>query len=244
MWSLVLAAAKSLEDIEVGETSMTFNFRLLVVLSLLIGTATSQTLSTKPLPPQGSFATRSGRIITLHPSEVAFDVPADWISWYGEFHNNIHLSGEELASVREGHGAEWATEYAKVVNSVLPFRDCVAHVGGDGWGLEGGSYAAVHLRVYVTDMTQDDIKKRVSMQGLNAARKVNPQASLAPAKEQSGWQGLSLTYNLFYQDYGGTAQIDFYVRSHRAQRIVFVFMYGSTRFREAEEIAGILQSFR
>lgn len=168
---------------------MAIPIRWLAVFSSLLCTTNAQTSPAKHLPAQQSFATRSGRTITLHPSEVAFDVPADWISWYREFHNNIHLSAKELQSVREGHGAEWDTEYAKVVNAVLPFRDCVAHLGGDGWGQEGSSYPAVHLRAYVTEMTEGDIKQRISTQGLSAANTMNPDASLGPRWQKTAGSG-------------------------------------------------------
>jgi hypothetical protein len=38
--------------------------------------------------------------------------------------------------VRFGHG-EWDSEYASFVNASLPFEDCAAHVGGEGWGWQG-----------------------------------------------------------------------------------------------------------
>src|SRR5437016_455902 len=92
-------------------------------------------------------ATRSGRTIILHPSEARFNIPADWLTWYNKFHNNLHLNAKELESVRVGQG-EWDTEYALVVNSALSFQTCTAHVGGEGWGKKSSSFADVQLRVY------------------------------------------------------------------------------------------------
>jgi hypothetical protein len=66
-------------------------------------------------------APRSGQIITLHPSEATFAVPAEWLSWYKKYHNNLHITPKQLDSVRVASG-EWDTEYAAVVNSVLPFE--------------------------------------------------------------------------------------------------------------------------
>ena len=98
-------------------------------------------------PPPADRASRSGRTVILHPSEASFDIPTDWIAWYGKFHNNLHLSEKELALVKIGAG-EWDTEYAKVVNSAMRFQDCVAHVGGEGWGKDGSSFADVQLRLF------------------------------------------------------------------------------------------------
>jgi hypothetical protein len=47
--------------------------------------------------------------------------------------------------VRVGHG-EWDSEYASVVNASLPFEDCAAHVGGEGWGWQGLSFGDLQVR--------------------------------------------------------------------------------------------------
>lgn len=83
----------------------------------------------------GRYATRQDRTIYLHPSDVSFQIPQDWLYWNTEFHNNFHLTHRELEKVRFGAG-EWDSEYGDVVNSALPFEFCAAHVGGEGWGRE------------------------------------------------------------------------------------------------------------
>jgi hypothetical protein len=84
----------------------------------------------------GRFANRKEETIYLHPSDVSFQIPNDWLDWNAQFHNNFHLTHGELKKVRFGAG-EWDYEYGAVVNSALPFEDCAAHVGGEGWGREG-----------------------------------------------------------------------------------------------------------
>jgi hypothetical protein len=120
-------------------------------------------------PPPADRASRSGRTVILHPSEASFDIPTDGIAWYGKFHNNLHLSEKELALVKIGAG-EWDTEYAKVVNSAMRFQDCVAHVGGEGWGKDGSSFGDVRLRVYLTTLSEEQVHQSVSAQGLGAAQ--------------------------------------------------------------------------
>src|SRR4051794_10868901 len=110
--------------------------RSLLLMILLLGGVAWGPATTKRV----NAATRSGRTITLHPLNAKFVLPRAWISWYQSFHNNLHLTPKELESVRDGQG-EWDTEYARVVNSVLPFRECVAHLGGEGWGKESSSFA-------------------------------------------------------------------------------------------------------
>jgi hypothetical protein len=149
-------------------------WRISVALLFLAGLAGGQTS-----PQTSNRATRLGRIITLHPSGANLEIPAEWITWYVKFHNNLHLNSSELDSVRIAIG-EWDTEYAQVVNSALPFQDCVAHVGGDGWGKDGSSFADVQLRVYATQLSEAQLQHSVAAQGLTAARKISSDASVAP----------------------------------------------------------------
>jgi hypothetical protein len=216
------------------------NWTGIIAWALLIGTIQGQTNS-----PPADRATRSGQTITLHPSEATFTVPAEWIFWYKKFHNNLHLTATQLDSVRIPLGV-WDTEFAMVVNSVLPFQDCVAHVGGGhGWGKDGSSFGDVQLRVYVTPFSEEQVKVSVSAQGLSAAQKFSSQASLLPTVTVDAWHRTSLKYELFYYDDGETARVDFFTTTYENQTLVLVFTYCDTnRFGAGSEVASILSSFR
>jgi hypothetical protein len=75
---------------------------------------------------------------------------------------------KELALVKIGAG-EWDTEYARVVNSAMRFQDCVAHVGGEGWGKDGSSFGDVQLRVYLTPLSEEQVHQSASAQGFGIA---------------------------------------------------------------------------
>lgn len=92
-------------------------------------------------------ASRQSAVITLHPSGAAFHIPDDWVEWHSEFDNNLHLTIPELEAVARGAG-EWDTEYASLCNAIFPFDCCAAHVGGEGWGSQGGSFGDLQVRVY------------------------------------------------------------------------------------------------
>ncbi len=77
--------------------------------------------------------------------------------------NNLHLSRDELELVREGSG-EWDTEYAQVLALLLDFDQCAAHVGGSGWGADGGGYGDLQLRVYRVSETPEEIVARAMTQ--------------------------------------------------------------------------------
>jgi len=176
----------------------------------------------------GRYATRHDRTIYLHPSDVSFQIPQDWLYWNSEFHNNVHLTHRELAKVRFGAG-EWDSEYGDIVNSALPFEYCAAHVGGEGWGREGVSFGDLQVRAYITDLSSAEILKRISGPAFGTAKHVSSQTLKDPPVQVSSgqegeWQRAVLQYNLFYGDYGGRANIEFYIKQVGQYELVMVFM--------------------
>jgi len=143
-----------------------------------------------------------------------------------------YISGHrELRSVRIGHG-EWDSEYGFVVDASLPFDDCAAHVGGEGWGWQGVSFGDLQVRAYVTSLSAEDVLLRVKTQSFSVAQSIaerqngfaaGAKAGFSTSTEQ-GRQQAMITYPLWYGDYGGTAPIDFYVRNAGRYRLVLVFM--------------------
>jgi hypothetical protein len=143
--------------------------------------------------------------------------------------------------VRFGAG-EWDYEYGKVVNTVLPFEHCAAHVGGDGWGREGVSFGDLQMRAYFTDLGSEEILKRISGPALAAAKKLSrdfyaPGHVQTSVGEEGPWRRAIIRYSLFYGDYGGTANVEFYARPVSHYELVLVFM-GSME----DEKQAILQS--
>ena len=177
----------------------------------------------------GRYATRQERTIYLHPSDVSFQIPQDWLYWNSEFHNNLHLTHRELAKVHFGSG-EWDSEYGEVANSALPFEYCAAHVGGEGWGREGVSFADLQLRVYFTDLSSEEILRRISGPAVATAKKLSTGNFYGPGQvqtevgEEGPWRRAVIRYSLFYGDYGGIANVEFYLRQVSKYQLVMVFM--------------------
>ena len=84
-------------------------------------------------------------MIRLNPSGATFKIPESWLKWHAGFKNNLHLTRAELDKVKTAEG-NWDKEYAHIANELLPFSQCVAHVGGEGWGRDAVSYADLQLR--------------------------------------------------------------------------------------------------
>lgn len=196
------------------------------------------------------YATREGQRVLLHPESISFQIPKDWIEWFDKFHNNIHLTREELSAVKDGAG-EWDTEYGKVVNSALPFDNCAAHVGGEGWGRDSVSGNDVQLRVYLTALRPQQVLTRIHGPALATARNVASFQNLVDKQiigiedgRGGGWQRVVIRYPVFYGDYGGLAQVRFFVRPRKGRTLVVVFMSGKREKEEIQEqIQKILSSF-
>jgi hypothetical protein len=125
------------------------------------------------------------------------------------------------------------------VNASLPFEDCAAHFGGEGWGWQGVSFGDLQVRTYVTSLSQDDVVAGIKSLGFETAERIAErqpgQKALISASMEQSWQHIKISYPLWYGDYGGTALIDFYVSDIGHYRFVVVFM-GSGPDGEATSI--------
>ena len=126
-----------------------------------------------------------GRIVILKPSRLAFRIPQAWLDRYDAppaypFPNmretasdpkeldrryapkdNLHFTRQDLENGKSGEGNEWDVTFARLVNDILPFDNCVFHGGGEGWGLQGHSFADLQMRVFVGSWGPDAIPKLV-----------------------------------------------------------------------------------
>jgi hypothetical protein len=193
--------------------------------------------SRRSIDERTRYATAEGNRLTLYPNATSFRVPDEWIDWYQEFHNNFHLTESQLAGVEQGAG-EWDTEYAAVVNAALPFHDCAAHVGGEGWGRDGVSFGDVQMRAYLTTLSPQEVLQRLSDAGLSKAHEVGRDAGFLDAGAEGRWRKAELHYSLWYGDYGGTATIRAYMTPDHGNTLVLVFMSvaGSSEGGEIQRI--------
>ena len=213
-----------------------------------------------------------GRGVMLKPSRLAFRIPQAWLEHYDSppkypFPNlrekvtdpeeldrhyaakdNLHFTHQELAGMKSGKGNEWDVTFAKVVNDILPFEQCVFHGGGEGWGVQGHSFADLQMRIYVGKWDATAIQKLVKERAFPTAQKLTqsaftPGASLEHSTH-GGWRIETLTFAMRFFDYGATAIIDFYVRKNDRSTVVLVFMYTAFPRNQKAELQDIVGSFR
>lgn len=185
---------------------------------------------------EAPYAVRDERQITIEPNGMTFEIPQKWLEWHIKFSNNLHLSKEELAAVKE---RARDTEYSIVVNSALPFEHCVAHIGREGWG----SYSDIQVRVYVLDSGVKELESWFEQKGLAAAQEVTDGEVMVESDDSDTWKRRGLAFSLHYGDYGGTARVDMRYRRVKAHTIAFVFMYSGWLADDQETIEDILSSF-
>lgn len=183
----------------------------------------------------------------------SFRLPPAWLDHYREYKNNLHLSSDQLEQVNKGNG-EWDTAFAKVVNAVLPFKNCVFHGGGEGWGSDGVAYSDLQMRAYAGNWKPSEVREFVMGKGLpiaktliHASKKSEHEriaSSSDASKNEDGWQTDSLEFLLWFSDYGATAKIDFYTRTQNGATAVLVFMYTDFPRKQKTQLELITSSFQ
>src|SRR5262245_19659592 len=176
----------------------------------------------------------SEQTVVIKPYDISFSLPASWLEWQQKYHNNIHSTRRELHRTKYGE-REWDFEYARIVNALLPYDKCVLHAGGEGWGRESGSFGDLQVRLYLGDFNIEQIENDVRTHGSRVAQKVGKNVEVT-RDELVGWPRVSLTYDLWFDDYGGKARIDFCLRRVNDVSTLFVLMYCSDfRSKQIEE---------
>jgi hypothetical protein len=178
---------------------------------------------------------RKGTTIEAVGHGLRFEIPAAWVRWHeeNEAHPNLHLTSAELDMVKETEG-DWDREFALVVNAILPFDQCIAHVGGDGWGPHGISFADLQVRAYVLTATPEEIEESARSRGLKVAAEFAGTPAVLPREQVGAWRRLVLRYFRVYGDYGATAIVDLRMRVFGNAMVVFAFMYTDHTEHDAE----------
>lgn len=182
-----------------------------------------------PQPSQQSKrgSIRHGTTITAAGHGLSFEIPKAWVRWHdenGDAHPNLHLTPAELDLVKETEG-EWDREFALIVNAFLPFEQCVAHVGSEGWGPQGISYSDLQVRIYVLSPTPEEIAERVSSRGAAVVENITGTSAVPQLARVGLWKRTLLKYQRRYADYGATAIVDLRLRRFRSRTVAFALMY-------------------
>jgi hypothetical protein len=190
------------------------------------------------------YSVLEGTIIKIKPYDAAFKIPESWLSpkiVSGEPTKNLYLSWQDLNELEifdSNHYYDFDKEYAQVMNSVIPFENCVAHIGDRAWG--NGFTGDLQVRVFVVDINSEEITERIKKQGLNKAHNLFDDAKIVSEKYKF-WEKQNLNVLEIGQHTFGNADIDFYYRPFGNKTVVFVFVHG---WGWNETIEQMLDSFK
>lgn len=223
---------------------------LLLVLLVCSRATTAQTPDSAA-PPDKELAKLDGNVITLVDSGITFQIAERWATIGKTSGKNLRLTRTRLDAGKDG-GKEWDTFYAKLINGLLPYEDCQAQVGAEGWGNESVLANDVHARIYVVKSTPEEIRAKISNEGKTSAEAFSPPGAQLPGRppvivvpeETNGWQRTKLSVRLRFNDYGGTAVVDVCARKFREGSLLAVFMYADTPRTDVKAVADLLASFK
>lgn len=177
-------------------------------------------------PQQSDTIFLSGTTFTVPSHNLRFSIPQAWVEWADQYPDtpNIFLTQEQLHKAKEVEG-EWDHEYAIILNEALPFSHCLLHAGSEGWGVDGITYTDLQMRLYILESTVTETESTISQKTSKAIEKVSGQSNPPKVDKLGPWQNLRYNYDLKYEDYGATAEIDFYLQPSGNATLIFVFMH-------------------
>ncbi len=177
-------------------------------------------------PQKGESVILDGNTFKIPYHNLSFHIPQAWVEWVNQYPDkpNIHLTAEQLKNVKDAEG-EWDHEYALILNEALPFSSCLLHAGSEGWGLDGTTYTDLQMRVYVVESSVHETANAINKKASQAVEKVSGQIASPQTKKFGPWQNIRFDYDLKYEDYGATAEIDLYLQPSKNATIVFAFMH-------------------
>jgi hypothetical protein len=182
------------------------------------------------------FSTIDKNKITIKPFNASFDIPEKWLEYTRE--KNIFLNCSEIEKINFEYGINFDEESGQVLDAVIPFENCAANFGDKGWG--NANWNDIQGRVYVTNLTSNEVGEKIEKNGFNKASNVFEKASVKSSK-YSDWQHKSLdvldapTHFMLFKE------ICFYYRAFDDKTVVFTFLHAD---KYENEINLILSSFK
>lgn len=201
-------------------------------------------LSSTLLADEKPFARLKGQII-IEPYGVSFVLPQRWIDRHlnDVGYSLIHLGTGQLSEIQNGQRGEWHEQFSIIANRALSFDNCVLHAGESNWGRHSASAVPVQMRTYVVN--SNDVVHTIVSNAMAAASTFTKTVDHYSSR-RGEWNVDTLSFQLWFHDYGGTARMEFFTRPIDKSTIVLLFMYARDpqSSRQRDEINSIVDSFR
>ena len=171
-------------------------------------------------------------------AKASFTVPSKWVT-----NGHFILDTTQLKVIQKVSKVEWVSAYGPIVDSVLPFEDCLLYITSYDWVGGGGGAGDLQMRAYLTGDQPDEITKAVAAKGVGTAHLVKGRSVDSESRDEDGWRIDHVEFYLWYGDYGGRAGVYFYSRRSGSETLVLVFMHIENR-SAIDKKDSILKSFK
>jgi hypothetical protein len=142
-----------------------------------------------------------------------------------------------LNNINFEYGINFDKEDGEVMDAVIPFEYCAAHFGDKGWG--NSNWNDIQGRVYVTNLTLDEVSEKIEKNGLDKASSLFEKASVESSAYKD-WEHKSLNLLDAPTHFILVKEMCFYYRMFDNKTVVFIFLDAE---RHEKEIGFILSSF-
>jgi hypothetical protein len=188
-------------------------------------------------PPTGEIV---DGVVRLTPDGLQFGLSPE-ILRHVDDPDYVFLSATELPLAEHGVG-EWNEDYAAILNGLLSYSRCGAHVGTNEWP-DGIGWIGIYLRAYVVEESTDSLEQRVHCLAPSLVEMAGGTFDSIETSELAGWRRTRVRYTVIYGDYGGFANIDVFAHDFCGGTAVLAFMYPDTPLLAAEsDITAIMTS--
>lgn len=201
--------------------------------------------------PRPDSARLDGQRLVVEPIGISFRLPSVWLGLPRPQGRDYLCANDPAGTVADrivteparfkslqAPAREWKKEFSAVVDSVLPIRDLVAHLGGDPWT---GSCSAMQMRVYVGDRLAQ--RSAAAEPGMRTAERYFKPVERTQV-DSAGWRITRLAWNAWYYDSGGPARVEFWARSIAKRDLVLVFMFAGYNADQFLDRTDIIESIR
>lgn len=168
-------------------------------------------------------ASAAGSLIVLLPTNIVFQPLPVPIDNARPEERTLALDPKSIDALKDPRG-EWDPQFAAIIESVVPLKECICHIGDDGWGEASASWFSLHMRVYEPTADLAEIDRRISTDGLATARRLGKDAAFAD-RVVGDWRIARIDVDLHFDDYGGRASVEFAVTTIADRRLVVVLMF-------------------
>lgn len=173
------------------------------------------------------YSVLEGTTVRVQPYNASFKIPESWLIPKVISNmptKNLFLSWQDLNEINsiDKYSNGFDYEDAQVINAVMPFEDCAIHFGDKAWN--NGLWNDLQGRIYITNLTPEEVEAKVENQGLKTAKDVFEEVKIVSDNYEE-WKIKSLKITDAPTHFILMKRLNFYYHRFDNKTVVFVFLY-------------------